>query len=247
MTLKTTGAEVVKSADDDALLARILWREDAQRGQSLRIVRPMTPIERFLFRQDRLSPAMLRRVSVLAYLLIPVLIFLNTVVPRIPTIPYVAVLIVSALLLVVALIAGFWFFLGASMVDRLQENPLGAMKAPATPAPDWWAQRMDDVTPEAIRAYQWAYLSREVGEERAREGEVLRGKFTPAQQSYRALTLGLGYLSEHRKRLTELLGTESLTEDHLQEMRRVADTPSIPTKITSASVAHEVRDWARNA
>lgn len=246
MTLKTTGAEVVE-ASEKTLLVRIHWRDGGQRGESLRIVRPVSRIERFLFAKDRLSPGMLKRVSILAYLLIPVLIFLNTVVPRIPSIPYLLVLGVSLILLIVALTAGFWFFFGAGMVDRLQDAPLRAMKAPAVPAPDSWATRVDEVTPEAIHAFQVAYLAREVDVERIRHGEVLRGRFTPTQQSYRSLVVGLAYLAEHKRRLTELLAVESLDAAHLAEMLRVANEPAIPAKTTSASDADDVRSWARSA
>lgn len=246
MTAKTLGAEVIKRTDT-ALLIRIPWRDGNQRGQSLRIVHPVSPIERALFRDDRITPTMLRRVSVLAYLLIPVLIFLNTVVPRIPSIPYPLVLGVSLILLIVALTAGFWFFFGAGMVDRLQDAPLRAMKAPAVPVPDSWATRVDEVTPEAIHALQVAYLAREVDVERIRHGEVLQGRFTPAQQSYRSLEIGLAYLAEHKRRLTELLAVESLDAEHLAEMLRVANEPAIPAKTTSASDADDVRSWARSA
>lgn len=246
MTLKTTGAEVVE-ASGKTLLVRIHWRDGGQRGESLRIVRPVSRIERFLFAKDRLSPGMLKRVSVLAYLLIPVLIFLNTVVPRIPTVPYLAVLALTFILVIVAFTGGFWFFFGAGMVDRLQENPLRAMKAPAVPCPDWWVSRMDEITPEAIRAFQAAYLAREVDAERTRRGEVIRGRFTPAQKSYRSLEIGLGYLAEHKRHLTELLAKESLEEGHISEMLRVAEEPAIPAKVASASDADDVRSWARSA
>lgn len=245
MPVKTIGAEVVSSFDK-ADLIRIRWKNDGERGVSLRIAHPVSVIERFLFRKDRLSPGMLKRVSVLAYILIPVLIFLNTVIPRIPAIPYLAVLAVTAILLAVALAAGFWFFFGAGMVDRLQENPLRAMKAPAVPVPDSWASRMDEVTQESVRALQKAYLAREVDVERARTGEVLRGQFSPGQESHRALTLGLGHLAEHKRHLTELLAAESLDAAHVKEMRRVAEELSIPTKIATSPIAEEVRDWVRN-
>lgn len=246
MTLKTTGAEVVE-ASEKALLVRIHWRDGGQQGESLRIVRPVSRIERFLFSKDRLSPGMLKRVSVLAYLLIPVLMLLNTVVPRIPTVPYLAVLALTFILVIVAFTGGFWFFLGAGMVDRLQENPLRAMRAPAVPCPDWWVSRMDEITPEAIHAFQVAYLAREVDAERTRRGEVIRGRLTPTQKPYRSLEIGLGYLAEHKRHLTELLAKESLEEVHISEMLRVAEEPAIPAKVTSASDADDVRSWARSA
>ena len=246
MTVKALGAEIVKKTDT-ALLIRIPWRDGYMRGQSLRIVRPVSPIERFLFRDNRLSPAMLRRVSVLAYLLIPVLILLNTVVPRFPSIPYPLVLGASLILLIVALTAGFWFFFGAGMVDRLQDAPLRAMKAPTVPAPDSWSARVEEITPEAVHAFQVAYLAREVDRERICHGKVLQGRFTPAQQSYRSLEVGLAYLAEHKRRLTELLELESLDAEHLAEMVRMAKEPAIPVKTTSASDADDVRSWARSA
>lgn len=246
MPVKTTGAEVVTSTDK-ATLVRIHWRNGNERGESLRIVHPVSSVERFLFRKNRLSPTMLKRVSVLTYLLIPVLIFLNTVVPRIPSIPYLLVLAVSLILLIVACTAGFWFFFGAGMVDRLQETPLRAMKAPAVPAPDWWTARADEVTSEAVRAFQVAYLAREVDAERIRHGEVLRGRFTPAQQSYRSIGIGVGYLAEHKRRLTELLSTGSLEAGHFREMLRVAEEPAVPAKTISASDTDDVRAWARSA
>lgn len=246
MTLKTTGAEVVE-ADGKNLLVRILWREGGLRGESLRIVHPVSRVERALFRKSRLSPGMLKRVSVLAYLLIPVLIFLNVVVPRFPAIPYVLVLAVSIILLGVALTAGFWFFFGAGMVDRLQEYPLRAMKAPAVPAPDWWGQQTTAITPEAIHAFQAAFLAREVDQERIHSGEVLQGQFTPTQQSYRSLANGLAYLAEHKRHLTELLTTESLAEDHIREMFRVAEEPAIPASTVNRTDAGDVRAWAKSA
>lgn len=246
MTLKTTGAEVVE-ADGKNLLVRIRWRDGTQVGESLRIVRPVSLIERTLFRKDRISPRMLKRTSVLAYLLIPVLIFLNTVVPRIPGVPYLLVLGVSAVLLGVALTAGLWFLFGAGMVDRLQENPLRAMKAPAVPVPDWWIDRTEEVTPKAIRALQAAFLAHEVDQERIRSGKVLQGRFTPAQQSHQSLEVGLAYLAEHKRHLADLLSRESLAEDHLQEMLRVAEEPAIPSKVTSRADAADVRAWAKSA
>lgn len=245
MPVKTTGAEVVSSTEK-ATLVRIHWRDGGERGASLRIVHPYSFIERFLFRQDRLSPRVLKRVSLTAYLLIPVLIFLNTVVAHIQGVPYAAVLTLTAVILAVALASGVWFFFGAGLVDRLQGDPLRAMKAPGVPAPDWWVGREGEITDEGVRAFQRAYLAREADAERAREGEVLRGQFSPGQESHRALTLGLGHLAEHKRHLTELLAAESLDAAHVKEMRRVAEELSIPTKIATSPIAEEVRDWVRN-
>lgn len=246
MTLKVLGAEVAH-AHGGTLIARILWKNDGERGESLRIVHPVSPIERFLFAKDRLSPRALKRVSVLAYLLIPVLIFLNTVPPQIPAIPYVAILIATALLFIVAITAGAWFFLGAGMADRLQENPLRAMKAPAVPAPLWWGQELDEVSTEAVTAYQKAYLAREVTEESIERGRSLQGKFTPAQRSYRTVEVSLEHLRERKRRLEKLLAVESLEGKHLQEMLRVAEEPGVPVSVlANTSVAEEVRDWVRD-
>lgn len=246
MSARTIGAEIA-GPPGQTMLVRTLWKDNGERGESLRIAHPVSSIERFLFAKDRLSPRTLRRVSVLAYLLIPVLILLNTVVPQIPAIPYLLTLSLTLILFAIALTAGAWFFFGAGLTDRLQDNPLRAMKAPAVPAPLWWTQQLDEVSTEAVTAYQKAYLAREVTEERIGRGRSLQGQFTPAQQSYRIIEVGLEYLTERKRRLTELLAVESLDGKHLQEMLRVAEEPGIPDSIiANASVAEEVRDWVRD-
>lgn len=246
MPVKTTGAEVVSSTEK-ATLVRIHWRDGGERGASLRIVHPYSFIERFLFRQDRLSPRVLKRVSLTAYLLIPVLIFLNTVVAHIQGVPYAAVLTLTAVILAVALASGVWFFFGAGLVDRLQGDPLRAMKAPGVPAPDWWVGREGEITDEGVRAFQRAYLAREADAERAREGEVLRGLIVPGQGGYSSLSLGLGYLAEHRRRLTALLSIESLDEEHFREMARVAEEAGVPADVASGVTAPGVRAWVKSS
>lgn len=247
MTVRTLGAEVVKRTDTD-LLIRIPWRDGNQRGQSLRIVHPLSRIERFLFTKGHLTPRTLKRVSLLAYLLIPVLILLNTVVPQIPAIPYLLTLSVSAVLFVVALAAGLWFYFGASLVDRLEASPLRAMAAPAVPAPQWWSRRMDEVSPEAMEAHQRAYLAHAVTEERIERGRSLQGRFSPSQASYGVLALGLEFLTARRRRLAELLAVESVEEEHLAEMLRVAEAPGVPAErvVATAPMTAEVRDWVED-
>lgn len=244
MPPKAHGAEVVRTYEK-TLLARILWSDGGERGTSLRIVRPVSFVERTLFQNDRLSPRALKRASLTAYLLIPVLIFLNTVVPQIPGVPYLAVMVATLVLFGAALTAGLWFFFGAGMVDRLQGAPLTAMNAPAVPAPQGWSDHLDEVTQEAVTTYQRAFLAREVIVERVSDGHVLLGQFIPSQESYRSIEQALAHLYRHERRLSELLGTDSLDAGHLLELRRVSGEVSVPLSVISGPVADEVRDWVR--
>ena len=244
MTLKTVGAEVVERFGQDVLV-RIRWRDSVQAGECLRIVRPVSKVERFLFTRNRLSPGVLRRISVLACLLIPVLILLNTLVSHVPGVPYIFSAGVTVVLLSAGLVSGSWFLFGAGMVDRLQDDPLRAMKAPAVPVPDWWIDRMEEVTPMAVRAFQSAFLAHEVDQERIRSGEMLQGQFVPSQPSYRSLGAGVAHVVEHRRRLGELLSRELLTEEHCREMLRVAEEPAVPAHVAGRTDAADVRAWVR--
>lgn len=244
MPPKAHGAEVIRTYEK-TLLARTFWSDGGERGTSLRIVRPFSLVERTLFRNDRLSPGVLKRVSLIAYLLIPVLIFLNTVVPQIPGFPYLAVMVVTLVLFGAALTAGLWFFFGASTVDRLQGAPLTAMKAPAVPAPQGWADHLGEVTEEAVTAYQRAFLAREVIVERISDGHALLGRFIPSQESYGSIEQALAYLYRHERRLSELLGSDSLDAAHVLKLRRVSGEVSVPLGVIDGPVADEVRDWVR--
>lgn len=244
MPSKAHGAEVIRTYEK-TLLTRILWSDSGERNTSLRIVHPVSFIERTLFQNDWLTPKSLRKVSVIAYLLIPVLIFLNTVVPQIEGVPYLAVMVATFVLFGAALTAGLWFFFGASMVDRLQGAPLTAMKAPAVPAPQGWGEHLEELTEEAVTAYQRAFLAREVIVERVSDGHVLLGQFMPSQESYGIIEHALAYLYRHERRLSELLGIESLDEGHVLELRRVSGEVSVPLSVISGPVADEVREWVR--
>lgn len=245
MPQRTLGAEVVHSHGQTHLI-RILWKDGGERGTSLRIVHPVSFIERLAFTKDRVSPGSLKRAGVAAYILAPVLVLLNTVVPQIPGVPYSVVLIVSAVLLLVAVAAGLWFFLGAGLVDRLHDNPLHAMKAPAVPAPRPWGERLDEVSPEAVSAYQKAYLACEVVKERIAAGESLQGQFLPSQESYKGIEIGLAYLAERKRSLSEVLAVDDLTGEHIQRLTEVAEKPDLPDGIVPGAVADEVREWVRN-
>lgn len=245
MAVRTLGADIERSYGK-TMLTRIYWKtRDGERGESLRIAHPASSVERFLFTKNRLSPDTLKRVSVLAYLLIPVLILLNTVIAQTPQVPYVLVLGATFILLVVTVAASTWFFCGAGLVDRLQGNPVHALKAPAVPAPDWWGGHVEQVTGDAVTAYRSAYLAREVVKERIQRGLVLQGKFPPGQDS-RAVEVGLAHLREHKRGLTEALSVESLDEENARAMCQAAEEPCIPAGVTSGPVAGEVRDWMRN-
>ena len=242
MPVKAFGAEVVATYDEATLL-RTFWKSDGERGQSLRIVRPVSFSERFLVSGDRLSPGVLGRVSVLTYLLFPVLLFLNTIMAHVSWFPYLLVLILSGVLVAVGAVSGSWFVLGGGLVDRVQGSPLYAMKAPAVAVPDWWLSRVDEVSEAMVSAYQKAYLAKVLDEERIREGEVLLGRFLPTQESHHVVSLGLERLAGHKRQLAELLAVESLSDAHAEELARVASEPPVSLESTSGSVAGEAREW----
>lgn len=242
MPVKAIGAEVVATYDEATLL-RTSWKDDGERGHSLRIVRPVSFSERFLVSGERLSPGVLGRASVLTYLLFPVLLFLNTIMAHVSWFPYLLVLILSGLLVAVGAVSGSWFVLGGGLVDRVQGNPLYAMKAPAVEAPDWWLPRVDEVSEVMVSAYQRASLAKSLDEERIREGEALLGRFLPTQESHRVVSVGLERLSDHKRRLVGLLAVESLSDAHAEEMSRVASESPVSADSASESVAGEARDW----
>lgn len=242
MPVKTFGAEVVATYDEATLL-RTFWKNDGERGQSLRIVRPVSLPERLLVSGNRLSPSALVRASVLTYLLFPVLLFLNTIMAHVSWFPYLLVLILSGVLVAVGAVSGSWFVLGGGLVDRVQGNPLYAMKVPAVEAPDWWLPRVDEVTEDVVSAYQKVSLAKVLDEERIREGEILLGRFLPTQESHRVISVGLERLASHKRQLAELLAVESLSDAHAEKMARVASGPPVSLESTSESVAGEAREW----
>lgn len=245
MTPKATGAETLASSGG-TLLVRVHWKDGADTGHSLRIVRPLTLIEQTLFQDRRLSPKALKRASVVAYSLIPVVIALNAVAPQDSRFASVMVLGLTCAMILVALEEGVRYFLGAGLVDRLHAHPLTAMKAPATPAPLWWSERLEELPEDAITAFQRAYLALEVTDDRIREGESLLGQFLPSEPSYQRIEMGLDYLRARKKALTALLSTESFTPGHLREMVMLASERAIPEGVAKGSVADGVRDWVNS-
>lgn len=240
---KARGAEVVSEADG-RLLVRVAYTHDGAEDACLRIVVPTTIRERLLFQRGRLRSVALRRAVVVAYLLLPVLLLLNTAVAQVGAVPYALVVASSALLLAVDVVGWLWFFWGSALVDRLLVDPVNAMRAPAVPVPSWWGDRAEGVSAEMVGAFQRAYLARAVAVERIREGEALQWRLTPSQPSFAALREGLWHLERGARVLGGLLVKESVSAEHARALVEAAEGVGVPGSVVEGPVAEEVRVWA---